>query len=99
MTMTHYLYNNQQIKHIKHYVTKCSFGDWFVLYQMNKNMNKRFFAEFIALLSLKVNPDPYVECDPEIDIDKAQAEEDENYFDEEDLENMQKKLQKKKAWR
>ena len=26
----------------------------FVLYQMSKNMNKRFFAEFLALLSLKV---------------------------------------------
>ena len=32
----------------------CSIGDWFLLYQMNKNMNKRFFAEFLALLSLKV---------------------------------------------
>ena len=31
-----------------------SIGDWFVLYQMNKNMNKRFFAEFVALLSMKV---------------------------------------------
>ena len=31
-----------------------SIGDWFLLYQMNKNMNKRFFAEFLALLSLKV---------------------------------------------
>ena len=36
---------------------------------------------------VKVNPDPYVECDPEVDIDKAQAEEDANYFDEEDLGN------------
>ena len=35
----------------------------------------------------QVNPDPYVECDPEVDIDKAQAEEDANYFDEEDLGN------------
>ena len=34
-----------------------------------------------------MNPDPYVECDPEVDIDKAQAEEDANYFDEEDLGN------------
>ena len=35
-----------------------------------------------------MNPDPYVECDPEVDIDKAQAEEDANYFDEEDLGNL-----------
>ena len=33
----------------------------------------------------QVNPDPYVECDPEVDIDKNQAEEDANYFDEDDL--------------
>ena len=29
-----------------------------------------------------------MECDPEVDIDKAQAEEDANYFDEEDLGNL-----------
>ena len=42
------------MRHIQHYVATCSIGDWFVLYQMSKNMNKRFFAEFLALLSLKV---------------------------------------------
>ena len=31
-----------------------SIGDWFVLYMMNKNMNKRFFAEFMASLSMRV---------------------------------------------
>jgi len=99
MMMFKYLTNNKHTKHIQHYIKNCSIGDWFVLYQMNKNMNKRFFAEFIALLSLKVNPDPYVECDPEIDIDKSQAEEDANYFDEDDLEVMKHKLERKKAWR
>jgi len=99
LTMYKYLTNNKHTKHIKHYVRNCSLGDWFVLYQMSRNMNSRFFAEFIALLSLRVNPDPYVECDPEVDIDKAQAEEDANYFDEEDLEVMKHKLERKKAWR
>ena len=37
---------------------------------MNKQMNKRFFSEFLALLSLKVNPDPDAEDDAEIDIVK-----------------------------
>ena len=37
---------------------------------MSKNMNKRFFAEFLALLSLKVNPDPDANDDAEIDIVK-----------------------------
>ena len=37
---------------MKHYITKkCSIGDWFVLYQMSRNMNQRFFAEFLALLA------------------------------------------------
>ncbi len=35
-------------------LTYFSIGDWFVLYQMSKNLNKRFFAEFLALLSVKV---------------------------------------------
>jgi len=68
MMMHRYLSNNKHTKHIQHYVVNCSIGDWFVLYQMSKNMNKRFFAEFLALLSLKVNPDPDVSSDPEIDI-------------------------------
>jgi len=41
-----------------------------VLYQMSKNLNKRFFAEFLSLLSIKVNPDPELDSDPEIDITK-----------------------------
>ena len=35
-------------------VISFSIGDWFLLYQMNKSMNKRFFAEFLALLSIRV---------------------------------------------
>ena len=52
--MYKYLTHNKHTKHIQHYIKNCSIGDWFVLYQMNRNMNKKFFAEFLALLSLKV---------------------------------------------
>ena len=52
--MDQYISNNKHVKHIEKYINKCSIGDWFVLYMMNKNMNKRFFAEFVANLSLKV---------------------------------------------
>ena len=45
-------------KHIEHYIRNCSFGDWFVLHQMGRNMNRRFFASFVTLLSRRVNPDP-----------------------------------------
>lgn len=70
MMMHRYLSKNKHVRHIQHYVATCSIGDWFVLYQMSKNMNKRFFAEFLALLSLKVNPDPDANDDAEIDIVK-----------------------------
>ena len=33
---------------VKSYVTTCSVGNWFVLYQMSRNMNRRFFAEFLT---------------------------------------------------
>ena len=52
-------------RHVEHYIKKCSYGDWFVLYQMSRNMNRRFFAEFLTLLSRRVNPDPNVDDDEE----------------------------------
>jgi len=103
MQMHSYLNKNKHAKHIQHYILNCSIGDWFVLYQMNKNMNKRFFAEFLALLSIKINPDPDLSADPEIDILKK---EDglanggvDDYYDEEELEQNQMKLKKKLASR
>jgi len=68
LQMHRYFSNNKHLTGIRHYILTCSIGDWFVLYQMSKNLNKRFFAEFLALLSLTVNPDPELDQDPEIDI-------------------------------
>lgn len=79
MKMARFFKNNAHMKHIKHYVHHCSIGDWFVLYQMSKNLNKRFFAEFLALLAMTVDPDPSIEPEePEInlspeDIEKLRA--------------------------
>ncbi|XP_023324723.1 innexin inx2 [Eurytemora carolleeae] len=70
MMMHRYLNNNRHTKHIQHYILNCSIGDWFVLYQMSKNLNKRFFAEFMSMLSIKVNPDADLCADPEVDITK-----------------------------
>ena len=36
---------------VRYYVKHCSLGDWLVLYQMARNMNKRFFAEFLYVLA------------------------------------------------
>jgi len=101
--MHRYLSNNKHARHIHHYISNCSIGDWFVLYQMNKNINKRFFSEFLALLSIKVNPDPYVSADPEIDITKDETTlangDIDRFYDEEELAKMQQKLKQKIAWR
>ncbi len=74
-----YFKKNAHMKHIQHYVHHCSIGDWFVLYQMSKNLNGRFFAEFLALLAMTVDPDPNLEPEePEIhltaeDIEKLRS--------------------------
>ena len=86
--MHRFLSSNRHAKHIQHYVLHCSIGDWFVLYQMNKQMNKRFFSEFLALVSIKVNPDPYLRADPEVDIMKTEDDNQPNgaaFYDEEEL--------------
>ena len=55
---------------------------------MNKQMNKRFFSEFLALVSIKVNPDPYIRADPEVDImktDENSQHSGSSFYDEEEL--------------
>merc|ERR1712106_416365 len=77
-----YFKKDENDRHIEHYIEHCSLGDWLVLYQMSRNMNKRFFADFISVLSKTVNPHPVDEChehhhfikDPR-EIDKVDAKE------------------------
>ena len=40
-----YFKKTENDRHIEHYIEHCSLGDWLVLYQMSRNMNKRFFAD------------------------------------------------------
>ncbi len=73
--MWRYFQKNSHIKHIQHYIKHCSIGDWFVLYQMSKNLNGRYFAEFLALLAMTVDPDPDQEPDhPEIHLSPEDIE-------------------------
>lgn len=103
MKMSKYFKNNAHMKHILHFIENCSIGDWFVLYQMSKNLNKRFFAEFLALLAMTVDPDPTIAPEePEIklspeDIENLMAagassseNQSENNDDEEDEESGRK---------
>ena len=60
------------MRSVVEYINKCSYGDWFVLCQMSRNMNQRFFCEFLTLLSRTINPEPEIEYDDE----EGQEEED-----------------------
>ena len=73
--MDRYFKKNAHMKHIQHYLNNCSIGDWFVLYQLSKNVNKRFFAEFLALIALVIDPDPSLELEePEIYLSQKDIE-------------------------
>lgn len=51
MKMHRYFKRDEKIDAIKSYVMKCKIGDWFVLYQMSKNLNKKLFYDFLIHLS------------------------------------------------
>jgi len=57
-----YFKKDENDHHIENYVQHCSLGDWLVLYQMAKNMNKRFFADFLSVLSKTANPHLLEQC-------------------------------------
>ena len=40
---------------LKIFIENISYGDWFVLYQMSKNLDHKFFVDFVVRLSTKVN--------------------------------------------
>ena len=40
---------------LKIFVDNISYGDWFVLHQMSKNLDHKFFVDFIVRLSTKLN--------------------------------------------
>ena len=81
------------------YVTsKCFIGDWFVLYQISKNVNMYFFREFIKELRKDMKKYPKKKLPPVLDMNhidksykggdsdvlsKSELEEDEDKFDEE----------------
>lgn len=80
LKMQRYFKNNAHIKHIKHYLIHCSIGDWYVLYQMSKNLNKRFFAEYLTVLALTIDPDPSIENEePEIYLSEEEIEKHRNW--------------------
>ena len=55
--MQRYFKRNANMDKVRNYVCKCSKGDWFVLYQLSKNLNRVFFMDFLVTLSRTVDPE------------------------------------------
>ena len=46
-----YFKHNANGVKVKKYIQLCSRGDWFVLYQLSKNLNRPFFMDFLITLA------------------------------------------------
>jgi len=53
MRMNRYFKRSAKIVKIEHFISQCKLGDWFVLYQLSKNLNRPFFMDFITHLSVR----------------------------------------------
>merc|ERR1712203_61483 len=51
--------------------TQCKLGDWFVLYQLSKNLNRPFFMDFLTNLSVRFAHGHV--CDEEADTEDDDA--------------------------
>eukprot|EP00092_Neocalanus_flemingeri_P052760 GFUD01061790.1.p1 GENE.GFUD01061790.1~~GFUD01061790.1.p1 ORF type:complete len:208 (+),score=69.45 GFUD01061790.1:25-624(+) len=53
MRMNRYFKRSSKIVKIEHFLSECKLGDWFVLYQLSKNLNRPFFMDFLTHLSVR----------------------------------------------
>ena len=51
--MNRYFKRSHKITKIENYLNNCKLGDWFVLYQLSKNLNRPFFMDFLTTLSVR----------------------------------------------
>jgi len=51
--MNRYFRRSNKTKKIEEYLRTCKLGDWFVLYQLSKNLNRSFFMDFLSELSVR----------------------------------------------
>merc|ERR1712106_957315 len=70
LRMHRYFKKCENTENIKSYLGECSIGDWFVLYQMSKNMNRRLFFMFVTKLA-KVPRSEILNLLPQIRVVKA----------------------------
>ena len=53
MRMNRYFKRSHKTEKIENYLCSCKLGDWFVLYQLSKNLNRPFFMDFLTTLSVR----------------------------------------------
>ena len=51
--MNRYFRRSTKMDKIRAFIDECKLGDWFVLYQMSKNLNRPFFMDFLTCLSVR----------------------------------------------
>jgi len=71
MRMNRYFKRSAKIIKIENFVTQCKLGDWFVLYQLSKNLNRPFFMDFLTHLSVRYAHGHV--CDEEADTEDDDA--------------------------
>ncbi|XP_040576862.1 innexin inx2-like [Lepeophtheirus salmonis] len=57
MRLNRYFKNNKNSEKIEDFISKCPIGDWFILYQLSKNINRKFFMDFLQSVVRKVDPE------------------------------------------
>ena len=57
---------------VKDFIRGSAIGDWFVLYQMSKNLNRSFFMDFLGQVSLRF-VDEVVESDEDNDTGRRKV--------------------------
>merc|ERR1711913_14757 len=67
MRMNRYFRKSKRISKIETFIRQSKLGDWFVLYQLSKNLNRPFFMDFLTQLSIRYTEKAQVldEEDPE----------------------------------
>jgi len=63
--LNRYLRRSKNIENIKQFIVECKLGDWFIMYQLSKNLNRPFFMEFLTSISLKYASTGLAMEDPE----------------------------------
>ena len=58
--MFRYFKRSKNLDMLERYIRTIKIGDWFVLYQMSKNLNRRFFYDFLLELAKEYEANPNV---------------------------------------